>query len=100
MLTTSFLGYPDLYSWLHDWLPIIFMGLLVVAVFALMRMMPRTRPSETKPDSTPAIGSRYPCSMPSILAPYEPLSFRKHLAHVVLLPFARAQHARARTAIT
>jgi cell division protease FtsH len=52
----AFLGYPDLYSWLHDWLPIIFMGLLVVAVFALMRFMPRTRPAETKPDSTPSIG--------------------------------------------
>ena len=56
MNVATFLGYPDLYSWLHDWLPIIFMGLLVVAVFALMRFMPRTRPAETKPDSTPSIG--------------------------------------------
>jgi cell division protease FtsH len=56
MTAFSFLGYPDAYSWLHDWLPIIFMGLLVVAVFALMRFMPRTRPAETKPDKTPAIG--------------------------------------------
>jgi cell division protease FtsH len=56
MIAFGFLGYPDAYSWLHDWLPIIFMGLLVVAVFALMRFMPRTRPAETKPDKTPAIG--------------------------------------------
>ena len=28
MIGGTFLGYPDLYSWLHDWLPIIFMGLL------------------------------------------------------------------------
>ncbi len=56
MNVATFLGYPDLYSWLHDWLPIIFMGLLVVAVFMLMRFMPRTRPAETKPDSTPSIG--------------------------------------------
>src|SRR5690242_646889 len=56
MTFASFLGYPDAYSWLHDWLPIVFMGLLVVAVFALMRHMPRTRPSETKPDSAPPIG--------------------------------------------
>ena len=55
MLDFAFLGYPDLYSWLHDWLPIIFMGLLVVAVFALMRFMPRTRPQRLKPDSAPPI---------------------------------------------
>src|ERR1700736_7030523 len=51
----AFLGYPDAYSWLHDWLPIIFMGLLVVAVFALMRFMPRTRPAQIKPDAAPSI---------------------------------------------
>src|SRR5947208_1178549 len=56
MLHAAFLGYPDLYSWLHDWLPIIFMGLLVVAVFTLMRFMPRTRPQQIKPDSAPSIG--------------------------------------------
>src|SRR5947199_5078743 len=31
------------------------MGLLVVGVFALMRFMPRTRPQQIKPDSTPTI---------------------------------------------
>ncbi len=56
MIDPGFLGYPDLYSWLHDWLPIIFMGLLVVAVFALMRFMPRTRPAQIKPDAAPPIG--------------------------------------------
>src|SRR2546421_3463956 len=56
MVRAAFLGYPDVYSWLHDWLPIIFMGLLVVAVFALMRFMPRTRPQQIKPDSVPPIG--------------------------------------------
>jgi cell division protease FtsH len=55
-MTLAFLGYPDVYSWLHDWLPIIFMGLLVVAVFALIRFMPRTRPQQIKPESSPAIG--------------------------------------------
>jgi cell division protease FtsH len=55
MLQFAFLGYPDAYSWLHDWLPIIFMGLLVVAVFGLMRFMPRTRPERIKPDSAPPI---------------------------------------------
>jgi len=56
MIHAAFLGYPDVYSWLHDWLPIIFMGLLVVGVFALMRFMPRTRPSQIKPDAAPSIG--------------------------------------------
>ena len=32
------------------------MGLLVVAVFALMRFMPRTRPQQIKPDAAPPIG--------------------------------------------
>ena len=55
-MTYGFLGYPDVYSWLHDWLPIIFMGLLVLAVFALIRFMPRTRPQQIKPESSPSIG--------------------------------------------
>ncbi len=55
MIQTAFLGYPDLWSFLHDWLPIIFMGLLVVAVFGLMRFMPKTRPQQLKPDASPPI---------------------------------------------
>jgi cell division protease FtsH len=53
---STFMGYPDLTSFLQAWLPIIFMGLLVVGVFALMRFMPRTRPTQIKPDSAPSIG--------------------------------------------
>jgi cell division protease FtsH len=53
---STILGYPDLQSFLQAWLPIIFMGLLVVAVFALMRFMPRTRPEQIKPDNAPSIG--------------------------------------------
>jgi cell division protease FtsH len=56
MIHLGFLGEPDFTTWLHDWLPIIFMGLLVVAVFALMRFMPRTRPAQIKPDAAPSIG--------------------------------------------
>jgi cell division protease FtsH len=56
MIHPGFLGYPDLTSWLQAWLPIIFMGLLVIAVFLLLRAMPRTRPQQIKPDSAPAIG--------------------------------------------
>ena len=53
---STFLGYPDVQSWLQAWLPIIFMGLLVIGIFALMRMMPRTRPQRIRPDSRPSIG--------------------------------------------
>ncbi len=52
----SFLGYPDVTSFLQAWLPIIFMGLLVVSVFMLLRFMPRTKPVEIKPEAAPAIG--------------------------------------------
>jgi cell division protease FtsH len=55
MISPAFLGYPDVFSFLHDWLPIIFMGLLVLAVFALIRVMPRTRPEQIRPDSIPPI---------------------------------------------
>jgi cell division protease FtsH len=53
---STFLGYPDFVSWLQAWLPIIFMGLLVIGIFSLMRFMPRTRPERIKPDSAPSIG--------------------------------------------
>jgi cell division protease FtsH len=56
MTITAFLGYTDVYSWLQAWLPIIFMGLLVVAVFMLMRHMPRTKPVQIKPEKSPSIG--------------------------------------------
>jgi cell division protease FtsH len=56
MIYKAFLGYPDWYSWLHDWLPIIFMGMIVIGIFALMRFMPRTRPEQIKPDAAPPIG--------------------------------------------
>jgi cell division protease FtsH len=53
---STFLGYPDLTSFLQAWLPIVFMGALVIGVFALMRFMPRTRPERIKPDDAPSIG--------------------------------------------
>src|SRR5437588_2532482 len=53
---STFLGYPDFVSWLQAWLPIIFMGLLVIGIFSLMRFMPRTRPEKIKPDDAPSIG--------------------------------------------
>ncbi|HUA49400.1 MAG TPA: AAA family ATPase [Solirubrobacteraceae bacterium] len=53
---STFLGYSDVTAFLQAWLPIIFMGALVIGVFALMRFMPRTRPERIKPDAAPSIG--------------------------------------------
>jgi cell division protease FtsH len=52
---STFLGYSSISSLLQAWLPIIFMGLLVVGVFFLMKSMPRTRPEKLKPDAAPPI---------------------------------------------
>jgi cell division protease FtsH len=55
MLSTGFLGYTDFLSFVHDWLPLLFVGLLVYAMFALLRRMPRSSPKEIKPDAAPTI---------------------------------------------
>jgi cell division protease FtsH len=56
MTFANFLWEPDVQTFMLHWLPILFMGLLVVAVFALMRYMPRTKPVEIKPEAAPSIG--------------------------------------------
>ncbi|MFZ1996313.1 MAG: AAA family ATPase [Solirubrobacteraceae bacterium] len=55
LLTGTFLGEPDFITWIHDWVPLIFMGLLVVLVFMTMRLVPRTKPAEIRPETTPPI---------------------------------------------
>jgi len=37
------------------WLPVIFMGLIVVLIGATLRYMPRTKPQEIKPDSSASV---------------------------------------------
>jgi len=56
MFLSTFLGYPDVFSWVHDWLPILFMGLLIVVLFSFRSAMPRTRPEEIRPEAAPTIG--------------------------------------------
>jgi cell division protease FtsH len=56
MLHPAFLGYPDVFSWLHDWLPLIFTVLIFFVIVSAVRMMPRTRPAEIRPESSPSIG--------------------------------------------
>jgi cell division protease FtsH len=56
MTFANFLWEPDVQTFMLHWLPILFMGLLVVAVFVLLRHMPRTKPVEIKPEDSPSIG--------------------------------------------
>ena len=45
----------DLAATIQQWLPLIFMGILVGAIVLLVRAMPRTRPEQIRPDTTPTI---------------------------------------------
>jgi cell division protease FtsH len=45
-------------NWIVTWAPIIFMGLLVFFLWRTLKLMPRTRPQEIRPDSKSAIGWR------------------------------------------
>jgi cell division protease FtsH len=48
-------GGTDWVATVQQWLPLIFMGIIVGAVVMLVRSMPRTRPEEIRPDSAPSI---------------------------------------------
>ena len=43
-------------NWALTWLPIVFMGLIVVLIAATLRYMPRTKPHRITPDSSESIG--------------------------------------------
>jgi cell division protease FtsH len=45
----------DLQNWAVMWLPIIFMGLIAVAIVWMLRFMPRTKPQQIKPSSASSI---------------------------------------------
>jgi cell division protease FtsH len=55
MLHSAFLGDTNVITWIHDWVPLILMGALVVLVGMTMRLIPRTRPAEIRPQETPPI---------------------------------------------
>src|SRR5215208_3250525 len=61
-ITTTPVDVPHWYEWdqLSDtiltWAPILFMGLLVFFLWRTMKLMPRTKPQEIKPESKQAIG--------------------------------------------
>ena len=41
-------------SWIITWVPIIFMGLLVFFIWRTLKVMPRTKPQEIRPESDAA----------------------------------------------
>jgi cell division protease FtsH len=42
-------------SWIITWVPIIFMGLLVFFIWRTMKLMPRTKPQQIKPESQASV---------------------------------------------
>src|SRR3954464_10852705 len=47
----GFLSYDDLQDFALTWLPLIFMALLVFLVWRTLKVMPRTKPQQIKPES-------------------------------------------------
>src|SRR3954471_18487878 len=47
----AFLSYDDLQDFALTWLPLIFMALLVFLVWRTLKVMPRTKPQQIKPES-------------------------------------------------
>ncbi len=45
----------DFAGWALTWLPLIFMGLIVVLIGMTLRFMPRTKPQEIRPDTSQSI---------------------------------------------
>src|SRR3954466_9967595 len=47
----AFLSYDEIQSFALTWLPVVFMGLLVFLVWRTLKVMPRTKPQQIKPES-------------------------------------------------
>jgi cell division protease FtsH len=45
------MSWAGIQAWMLTWLPLIFMGLIAVAIVFMLRMVPRTKPQQIKPDS-------------------------------------------------
>jgi cell division protease FtsH len=55
LLHATFLGDPNFSAWVHDWLPMLLMVVLVGCLFLMMRAVPRTRPAQIRPQHAPPI---------------------------------------------
>jgi cell division protease FtsH len=49
-------SWDNISNWLQTWAPIIFMGLLVFFLWRTLKLMPKTKPTEIKPEAKGAIG--------------------------------------------
>src|SRR5438045_9607320 len=49
-------NYDDVQTWLLTWAPIVFMALIVFFLWRTLKLMPRTKPQQIKPESSVAIG--------------------------------------------
>src|SRR4051794_19324688 len=49
------MSWSDVQNWMVVWLPIIFMGLIAVAIVWMLRFMPRTKPEQIKPKSASSV---------------------------------------------
>ncbi|MBA3509004.1 MAG: hypothetical protein H0T19_02795, partial [Thermoleophilaceae bacterium] len=54
-MTPLALTFQQVQDWAVIWLPIIFMGLIAVVRVYMLRLMPRTKPQEIKPQSAESI---------------------------------------------
>jgi cell division protease FtsH len=55
MPSTEAVAWYDIENWIITWAPIIFMGLLVFFIWRTLKLMPRTKPQQIKPDSSSSI---------------------------------------------
>jgi cell division protease FtsH len=49
-------SWDSMSTWLQTWAPIIFMGLLVFFLWRTLKLMPKTKPTEIRPEAKGAIG--------------------------------------------
>jgi len=56
MPSTEAIAWYQVENWIITWVPIIFMGLLVFFIWRTLKMMPRTKPQQIKPESSSSIG--------------------------------------------
>jgi cell division protease FtsH len=56
MTSLEAIAWYQVEDWVITWAPIIFMALLVFFIWRTMKLMPRTKPQQIKPESSAAIG--------------------------------------------
>jgi cell division protease FtsH len=55
MPSTEAIAWYEIENWIITWAPIIFMGLLVFFIWRTLKLMPRTKPQQIKPESASSI---------------------------------------------